>query len=123
MSRTLHRKRVRSKAGRARKHFHLAKERWTSRIRVERRNGLTSYAVEFSNGRATATLRGVFSRVPLPAAVVQAEAITAATNWLAHVRPDKNAPAPAIKRPYYIRSETNPNNRQHREHRTGRRAA
>jgi hypothetical protein len=93
-------------------------ERWTSRIRVESRDGRTRYVVTFSNGHSTATLWGAFTAASQANADVQAEAIAAATNWMAHVRPERQ-----MKRLHYIRSQTNPNNRQRREHRTGRRAA
>jgi hypothetical protein len=98
------------------------KTRWTTRIRVERRNNLTSYAVLFTNGKSLATLRGAFSRLPITADVLQSEAFTAAIDWMAHLQPNNGAPKPKLKRLHYIRNQTRSNNHKRREHRM-RRAA
>jgi len=122
MSKTLHGKHLRSKASLTEKNHFFEKSRWSTRIHVESRNGRTGYVIEFSNGYSIVTLRGGFSKSPTTAAV-EDEAFAAAANWLAHVRPDQKTPTPPIKKLHYIRSKTNPNNRQRREHRAGRRAA
>lgn len=91
--------------------------RWASRIHIERRNGLTSYVVTFTDGRLTATVRGAFSRIPVQTSVVRAEAVTAATDWLAHIRA---LPAKPRRR---LRRLACPQNKQPRKHGFGRRAA
>lgn len=97
--------------------------KWTSRIHVEKRNGLVSYCVLLSNGKSTATIRGGFSRLPVAVDDLQTAVCDAATSWLAHTQPGNGAPKPRIKRMRYVRAHYQPVNRQHREHRNGRRAA
>lgn len=90
---------------------------WVSRIRVEKRNGRVFYSVFLTNGRLSASLHGGFSRLPVSEADLQAEAFDAAASWLCHVKPDRSAPAPKVRRlNYQARSCTEPRNRQHRKH-------
>lgn len=98
------------------------KARWISRIRVERRNESVGYVVLFTNGRLTATIKG--NLAPLASVdSLQSEAFDAAANWLCHTRPGSNAPKPKLRRLHYVRSHCQPVNRNHKEHKQGRRAA
>ena len=99
-----------------------SKARWTSRIHFENRNGLIAYCATLTNGRLVATLRGGFSRLPVAADHLQSAAAEAVTNWLAHPR-DGGFSKPKIKKLHYVRAHCHPVNRNHKEHRQGRRAA
>lgn len=89
----------------------MSARQWSTRLRVEKRRGVTRYVISFGDGHTRASLFGTLKPFAISPAVQKQEAWEIALDWLQHVQPVPRTPRREYQRVFF------PKNRERRKHR------